>query len=90
MHAHAHSEPMAALRELLLEVKAAKPDLVLLVGDYIFDPKSEQLSAHREKIINAMKLVDPIPRAIVLGNYESWSNADNWLAEFERLGLDVM
>ena len=83
-------EPLAAFRELLLEVKAAKPDLVLLVGDYIFDPKSEQLSAHREKIINAMKLVDPIPRAIVLGNYESWSNADNWLAEFERLGVGVM
>jgi predicted MPP superfamily phosphohydrolase len=83
-------EPLAAFRELLLGVKAAEPDLVLLVGDYIFDPKSEQLSAHRENIINAMKLVDPIPRAVVLGNYESWSNADNWLAEFERLGVDVM
>ena len=83
-------EPVAAFRELLLGVKAAEPDLVLLVGDYIFDPKSEQLSAHRENIINAMKLVDPIPRAVVLGNYESWSNADNWLAEFERLGVDVM
>ena len=83
-------EPLAAFRELLLEVKAAKPDLVLLVGDYIFDPKSEQLSVHREEIINAMKLVDPIPRAVVLGNYESWSDADSWLAEFERLGVDVM
>jgi len=83
-------EPLAAFRELLLEVKAAKPDLLLLVGDYIFDPKSEQLSAHREEIINAMKLVDPVPRAVVLGNYESWSDADSWLAEFERLGVDVM
>lgn len=89
-HLHEGPEPLAAFRELLLEVKAAKPDLVLLVGDYIFDPKSEQLSAQREKIINAMKLVDPVPRAVVLGNYESWSNADNWLAEFERLGVDVM
>jgi predicted MPP superfamily phosphohydrolase len=83
-------EPLAAFSELLLEVKAAKPDLVLLVGDYIFDPKSEQLSAHREKIINVMKLVDPIPRAVVLGNYESWSNAEDWLSEFERLGVDAM
>ena len=83
-------EPLAAFRELLLEVKAAQPDLVLLVGDYIFDPKSEQLSAHRENIINAMKLVDPVPRAVVLGNYESWSNAEDWLAEFERLGVDAM
>jgi hypothetical protein len=41
-------------------------------------------------MFNAMKLVDPIPRAVVLGNYESWSNADNWLAEFEPLGVDLM
>lgn len=83
-------EPLATFRELLLEVKAAKPDLVLLVGDYIFDPSGDQLSAHREKIINAMKLVDPIPRAVVLGNYESWSNAKDWLSEFKRLGVDAM
>jgi predicted MPP superfamily phosphohydrolase len=77
-------EPLAAFRELLLEVKAAEPDLVLLVGDYIFDPSGEQLLAHRENIIKA------IPRAVVLGNYETWSDADSWLAEFERLGVDVM
>ena len=59
-------EPLAAFRELLLEVKAVEPDLVLFVGDYIADPDGEQLSAHRENIINAMKLVDPVPRAVVL------------------------
>ena len=83
-------EPLAAFRELLLEVKAAEPDLVLLVGDYISNPSSKQLSAHRKNIINAMKLVDPIPRAVVLGNYESWSGADDWLSEFERLGVNAM
>lgn len=83
-------EPLATFRELLLEVKAAKPDLVVFVGDYISDPSSNNLDDHRRKIIDSMKLVDPMPRAVVLGNYESWSNADNWLAEFERLGVDVM
>ena len=83
-------EPLNNFRELLLEVKAAKPALIVFVGDYIFNPNSEQLSVHRENIINAMKLVDPVPRAVVLGNYETWSNADSWLAEFERLGVDVM
>ena len=34
-------ELLAVFRELLLKVKAAEPDLVLLVGDYIFDPNSE-------------------------------------------------
>ena len=89
-HTREGREPLAALRELLLEVKAAEPDLIVLVGDYIFDPSSEQLSGHRENIINALKLVDPVPRAVVLGNYESWSNAKDWLSEFERLGVDAM
>lgn len=80
-------EPLAAFREVLLEVKAAEPDLIVFVGDYIFDPSSEQLPIHRENIINALKLVDPVPRAVVLGNYETWSSADNWLDAFERLGV---
>ena len=84
-------EPLAAFRELLLEVKAAKPDLVVFVGDYIADPASiGNLGEHRAAVIDLMKLVDPIPRAVVLGNYESWSGADDWLTEFERLGVDVM
>ena len=83
-------EPLAAFRELLLEVKAAQPDLVVFVGDYIDDPDGDELSVHRENIINAFKLVDPVPRAVVLGNYESWSVADDWLVEFERLDVDVM
>ena len=83
-------EPLAAFRELLLEVKAAEPDLVLFVGDYIAEPDGEQLSVHRARIIEAMKLVDPVPRAVVLGNYETWSNSDDWLSEFARLGVRAM
>ena len=83
-------EPLAVFRELLLEVKAAEPDVVLFVGDYIAAPDGEQLSTHREDIIKAMKLVDPVPRAVVLGNYETWSNAEEWLSEFARLGVGAM
>jgi predicted MPP superfamily phosphohydrolase len=84
-------EPLTTFRELLLEVKAAEPDLVVFVGDYIADPASiGNLDEHRAAVIDAMKLVDPVPRAVVLGNYESWSGAGDWLAEFERLGVDVM
>ena len=65
-------EPLAAFRELLLEVKAAKPDLVVFVGDYIADPASVgSLWEHRAAVIDLIKLVDPIPRSVVLGNYES-------------------
>lgn len=81
---------LKAFRELLLEVKAAEPDLVLFVGDYINNPRENGLPSHRENIIETMKLVDPVPRSIVLGNYESWSNADDWLTDFWRLHVDAM
>ena len=83
-------ESLATFRDLLFKVKAASPDLVVFVGDYVSDPYSDGLEEHREKIINLMKLVDPIPRAIVLGNYESLSNSDSWLNYFDRLGVNVM
>ena len=83
-------EPLANFHKLLLEVKAYKPDLVVFVGDYIRDPYGEGLEDHREKIINLLKVIDPIPRAVVLGNYETWSNAANWLTEFNRLGVHAM
>ena len=90
IHLPEGNEHLEEFRELLLEVRAAMPDLVLLVGDYVKDPRGRDLSGHRENIIEAMKLVDPVPRAIVLGNYESWSDADDWLSEFERIGTDAM
>jgi len=84
-------DPLNEFRALLLEVKAAKPDLIVFVGDYTANPSSiDNMPSHRVNIINALKLVDPIPRAVVLGNYESWSDADGWLGEFSRLGVDAM
>ena len=54
------------------------------------------MSEHPENIINAFKRVDPKPRAIVLGNYESWSDEaslflkrTSWLNEFLRWGIDA-
>lgn len=82
---------LAEFRSLLLEVKAAKPDLVVFVGDYTANPRDIQnMPYHRKNIIEALKLIDPIPRAVVLGNYESWSDADSWLTEFARLGVDAL
>jgi len=51
---------------------------------------------HGENIINAFKRVDPLPRAIVLVNYESWSDEasffpkrTSWLNEFLCWGVDA-
>ena len=84
-------EPLKAFQSLVREVKSAQPDLVVFVGDYTSSPRAiVDMPSHRENIITAMKSIDPLPKAVVLGNYESWSNPDKWLNEFKRLGVDVM
>ena len=84
-------EPLAAFLSLMLEVKSSQPDLVVFVGDYTSSPRSvEDMPSHRENIITALKLIDPLPRAVVLGNYESWSDPEKWFNDFNRLGVDAM
>ena len=89
IHLPESSKSLASFRKLLLEVKAANPDLVVFAGDYV-KGRSRKHSLHRDNIVKAMKLVDPIPRAVVLGNHETLTNADQWLERFERLSVDVL
>ena len=50
-------DPLNKFRALLLEVKAAKPDLVVFVGDYTANPRGiDNMPVHRVNIINALKL----------------------------------
>ena len=91
VHLREGRDYLTEFQSLLLEVKTAKPDLVVFVGDYTANPRDvENMPTHRSNIIEALKLVDPIPRAVVLGNYESWSEAEIWLTEFARLGVDAL
>jgi predicted MPP superfamily phosphohydrolase len=91
VHLPEGSKHLDAFEKLVLEIKSTQPDLVVFVGDYTSDPKAmDDMSSHRKNIINIMKLIDPVPRAVVLGNYESWSDAEEWISEFNRLGVDIM
>ena len=91
VHLPEGSKHLDGFEKLVLEIKSTQPDLVAFVGDYISDPNAtDNMSSHRENIINIMKLVDPLPRAVVLGNYESWSDAEKWIREFNRLSVAIM
>jgi len=84
-------EPLAKLQNLMLAIKFTQPDLVVFVGDYTSSPRAiVDMPSHRENIINVMKLIESLPTAVVLGNYESWSDVDTWVNEFKRFGVDVM
>ena len=90
-HLSEHADSLSDFRALISAVKDANPDLIIFVGDYIKNPRDiVDIATHRKNIVNAIKLVDPIPNAIVLGNYESWSNPKEWYASFSRAGLNVM
>ena len=91
VHLPEGSKHLDTFKKLVLEIKSTQPDLIVFVGDYTSDPKATaDMSSHRKNIIKIMKLTDPLPRAVVLGNYESWSDAEEWIREFNKLGVDIM
>ena len=91
IHLSEHPNSLSQFHALISEVKNANPDLIVFVGDYIKNPRDiVDIATHRKNIINAIKLVEPVPNAIVLGNYESWSNPKEWYESFSRAGLNVM
>jgi len=84
-------EDITKFLKLLDEVKSNSPDLVLLVGDYITGIRRiKDLDSHRRNIIKTFKSLDPIPRAVVLGNHDNYTGREKWFKEFKRLGVDVL
>ena len=84
-------EDITKFLKLLDEVKSNSPDLVLLVGDYITGIRRiKDVDSHRRSIIKTFKSLDPIPRAVVLGNHDNYTGREKWFKEFKRLGVDVL
>ena len=84
-------EDITKFLKLLDEVKSYSPDLVLLVGDYITGKRRiKNIDSHRRNIIKTFKSLDPIPRAVVLGNHDNFTDREKWFREFKRLGVDVL
>jgi len=91
LHLSENPDSLSEFSALIAQVKDSNPDLILFVGDYIKDPRDiVDITTHRQNVIDAIKLIDPIPNAIVLGNYESWSNPEEWYKSFSHAGLNVM
>ena len=76
---------------VIKDIRKVHPDLVVFVGDYTTDPKKVvDIAKHRSAIAAIIKLLDRTPVALVLGNYESWSNADEWYSAFKKRGLNIL
>ncbi|WDD91956.1 metallophosphoesterase [Burkholderia sp. FERM BP-3421] len=67
-------------------VNRLQPDLIAVTGDVV-DGAVEQL-AHHAAPLGALRARHGA--YVVTGNHEYYSGADAWIAEFRRLGLDVL
>ena len=91
IHLSEGQEPLKKFKKLILEIKSTKPDLVVFVGDYTSSPRAiTDMNSHRKNVANTMKMIDPLPSALVLGNYESWSSPAKWISEFSLVNLKVL
>ncbi len=72
------------LKALLKEIKTHEPDLLLFVGDYTANPKSIlDMNQHRIKLARILSQYNSSPSAFILGNYETWSDYEAWIREFQ-------
>jgi predicted MPP superfamily phosphohydrolase len=67
-------------------VNRLKPDLIAVTGDVV-DGSVEQLADHTQPL---GRLSARYGAYLVTGNHEYYSGAHAWIAEFERLGLNVL
>ncbi len=65
---------------------ALSADVIVLTGDLV-DGTVETLGPHTQPLA---KLQAPLGVYAVIGNHEYYSGATQWVAEFERLGMQVL
>ena len=85
IHAHA-TVPEARVREFVRITMAAKPDLILLLGDYL-DGSVEQVGRHVAPLAG---LRAPYGVYAVPGNHEYYYDYPAWRTVLRRLGLTML
>jgi predicted MPP superfamily phosphohydrolase len=85
---HSGEDGLEELSGLFDRIKLREPDLILLLGDYITSPRSvSNLAKLRADISAHLARLAEIPNVAVLGNYETLSNTNQWLAVLHRHGI---
>ena len=74
------------LPTLVDQINAAHPDLIVLAGDLV-DGSVANLGPRMSELKN---LAAPYGVVVTLGNHETYSDAEQWSAYFESLGLRVL
>ncbi|MEJ7623078.1 MAG: metallophosphoesterase [Pyrinomonadaceae bacterium] len=85
------------LREIVQKVNRERPDLVVLLGDYISEVDEDNPLRRRELKMSIATIVDNLKGLdaelgvfVVLGNHDGWYGDDEIAAEFSSVGYRVL
>jgi predicted MPP superfamily phosphohydrolase len=91
LHAGAPFIDTAKLDRLVAMTNAAKPDLILLTGDYVI---TNVVGGHYmpiDTVVAHLKgLQAPLGVYAVIGNHDRWDNADHIVSAFRAEGISVL
>jgi predicted MPP superfamily phosphohydrolase len=88
---HVSESDLDKLKGLMSNVTQQDPDLILFLGDYISNPGSlSDVDTHRSNVLKLISRTNGIPAVSVMGNYESWSDREQWSKSFREHPLLVL
>lgn len=90
LHLRNPSTAIENWQQLIHSINNSAADYVLLAGDYIANINDVSVVVEiQEKFIDSLAAIEK-PYALVLGNYETWTDRQSWLDAFAARGLPAL
>ena len=81
----------ARLRRVVSQVEAAKPDLIVLAGDFVVGEDASGIEARAPRLTAPLRaLRAPLGTLAVLGNHDYWTDAQRVSAALTAAGVTVL
>lgn len=90
LHLRNSSTAIDHWQQLIRSINNSAADYVLLAGDYIANISDVSVVQEiQERFIDSLAAIEK-PYALVLGNYETWTDRQSWLDAFASQGIPVL
>lgn len=90
LHLRNSSTAIENWQKLIYSINNSEADYVLFAGDYIANIKDASIAREiQDKFIDSLAAIEK-PYALVLGNYETWTDRQSWLDAFAAQGIPAL
>ena len=90
LHLRNSSTALDRWQQLIHSINNSAADYVLLAGDYIANINDVSIVREiQDKFIDSLSAIEK-PYALVLGNYETWTDRQSWLDAFTAQGIPAL